>query len=66
LFFIEAQWVSHNQWSCAGNGIGYFLWNEWNNLALSSVIFAILLIGIVGMLLDIAFSKLQKVVSYAD
>jgi len=49
-----------------GTGIGYFLWNEWNNLALSSVIFAILLIGIVGMLLDIAFSKLQKVVSYAD
>ena len=49
-----------------GTGIGYFLWNEWNNLALSSVIFAILLIGIVGMLLDTAFSKLQKVVSYAD
>ena len=49
-----------------GTGIGYFLWNEWNNLALSSVIFAILLIGIVGMLLDTAFIKLQKVVSYAD
>lgn len=49
-----------------GTGIGYFLWNEWNNLSLSSVIFAILLIGIVGMLLDTAFGKLQKVVSYAD
>jgi len=49
-----------------GTGIGYFLWNEWNNLSLSSVIFAILLIGIVGMLLDVAFGKLQKVVSYAD
>jgi nitrate/nitrite transport system permease protein len=49
-----------------GTGIGYFLWNEWNNLALSSVIFAILLIGIVGMLLDTAFGKLQKAVSYAD
>ena len=49
-----------------GTGIGYFLWNEWNNLSLSSVIFAILLIGIVGMLLDTAFAKLQKVVSYAE
>jgi nitrate/nitrite transport system permease protein len=49
-----------------GTGIGYFLWNEWNNLSLSSVIFAILLIGIVGMLLDTTFAKLQKVVSYAE
>jgi len=49
-----------------GTGIGYFLWNEWNNLSLSSVIFAIVMIGVVGMLLDIAFAKLQKVVSYAD
>jgi nitrate/nitrite transport system permease protein len=49
-----------------GTGIGYFLWNEWNNLSLSSVIFAILLIGIVGMLLDVAFGRLQKAVSYAD
>jgi len=49
-----------------GTGIGYFLWNEWNNLALSSVIFAILMIGVVGMMLDIIFAKLQKAVSYAD
>ena len=49
-----------------GTGIGYFLWNEWNNLSISSVIFAIVMIGIVGMLLDIAFAKLQKAVSYAD
>ncbi len=49
-----------------GTGIGYFLWNEWNNLSLSSVIFAILMIGIVGMLLDMAFAKLQKAVSYVD
>jgi len=49
-----------------GTGVGYFLWNEWNNLSLSSVIFAILLIGIVGMLLDTLFGQLQKWVSYAD
>jgi len=49
-----------------GTGIGYFLWNEWNNLSISSVIFAIVMIGLVGMILDMAFAKLQKAVSYAD
>lgn len=49
-----------------GTGIGYFLWNEWNNLALASVIFAIVLIGTVGMLLDTLFGILQKAVSYAE
>ena len=37
-----------------GTGIGYFVWNEWNNLSLTNVIFAILVIGVVGMLLDCA------------
>ena len=46
-----------------GTGIGYFLWNEWNNLAISSVIFAIVVIGFVGMLLDMFFAKLQKMVT---
>src|SRR5204863_8536818 len=32
-----------------GTGIGYFVWNEWNNLSITNVIIAILLIGIVGM-----------------
>ncbi len=49
-----------------GTGIGYFVWNEWNNLALSSVVFAILVIGVVGMLLDMAFARAQKAVSYVD
>ena len=49
-----------------GTGIGYFVWNEWNNLALSSVIFAILVIGLVGMALDMLFARAQKAVSYVD
>lgn len=47
-------------------GIGYFVWNEWNNLSLSNVIFAILVIGVVGMFLDLVFGALQKAVTYAD
>ncbi len=49
-----------------GTGIGYFVWNEWNNLSLPNVIFAILMIGVIGMLLDLSFAKLQKLVTYAD
>jgi len=49
-----------------GTGIGYFLWNEWNNLSLTSVIFAILVIGVVGMMLDLAFAQLQKWVTYVE
>jgi nitrate/nitrite transport system permease protein len=49
-----------------GTGIGYFVWNEWNNLALPSVIFAILLIGIVGWGLDWVFGRMQKLATYRE
>ena len=49
-----------------GTGIGYFVWNEWNNLSLTNVIFAILTIGVVGMLLDLLFAQAQKLVTYVD
>jgi nitrate/nitrite transport system permease protein len=49
-----------------GTGIGYFVWNEWNNLSLTNVIFAILVIGVVGMLLDLAFAGLQRKVTYVE
>ena len=49
-----------------GTGVGYFVWNEWNNLSLTNVIFAVLLIGLVGMLLDLMFAQLQKAVTYVE
>ncbi len=49
-----------------GTGIGYYVWNEWNNLDLTSVIFSILMIGIVGMMLDAMFGFLQRRVAYAE
>ena len=49
-----------------GTGIGYFVWNEWNNLSLTNVIFAIVVIGVMGMLLDLMFAQLQKWVTYAE
>ncbi|NQW54456.1 MAG: amino acid ABC transporter permease [Rhodospirillales bacterium] len=32
-----------------GTGIGYFVWNEWNNLSIANIVTAILLIGLVGL-----------------
>ena len=49
-----------------GTGVGYFVWNEWNNLSLVNVIFAVLVIGVVGMLLDLAFAQVQKAVTYVE
>ncbi|MBA4257271.1 MAG: nitrate ABC transporter, permease protein [Polaromonas sp.] len=49
-----------------GTGVGYFVWNEWNNLSLTNVIFAVLVIGVVGMLLDLLFAQAQKAVTYVE
>jgi nitrate/nitrite transport system permease protein len=49
-----------------GTGVGYFVWNEWNNLQLTSVIFAILAIGLIGVLLDAGLGRLSKQMAYAD
>jgi nitrate/nitrite transport system permease protein len=47
-------------------GIFYYVWNEWNNLDLASVIFSILMIGLVGMVLDLALSGFSRFVQYKE
>lgn len=49
-----------------GTGIGYYVWNEWNNLDLTSVVFSILMIGLVGMVLDLMLAKATKMVTYVE
>ncbi len=49
-----------------GTGIGYFVWNEWNNLSITNVIIAILLIGVVGMLLDLLLARLTRLVTFPE
>jgi nitrate/nitrite transport system permease protein len=49
-----------------GTGIGYFVWNEWNNLSITNILSGILAIGLVGMALDFVFGRLQKVVTYVE
>ena len=49
-----------------GTGIGYFVWNEWNNLSITNVITAILLIGLVGMVLDLMLARAARLVTYPE
>jgi len=49
-----------------GTGIGYFVWNEWNNLSITNVIIAILVIGVVGMIFDQLLARLTRLVTFAE
>ncbi|MBM3357100.1 MAG: nitrate ABC transporter permease [Betaproteobacteria bacterium] len=49
-----------------GTGIGYFVWNEWNNLSITNILAAILAIGLVGMVLDQMLARLTKLVTFPE
>jgi nitrate/nitrite transport system permease protein len=49
-----------------GTGIGYFVWNEWNNLSITNVITSILAIGVVGMVLDQLLARAQALVTFPE
>ena len=49
-----------------GTGIGYFVWNEWNNLSITNVIIAILVIGLVGMVLDQLLARVSRLVTFPE
>lgn len=49
-----------------GTGIGYFVWNEWNNLSITNVIIAILVIGLVGMLFDQILARFTRLVTFPE
>ena len=47
-----------------GVGIGFWVWDEWNNLKVEHIIIAIFTIGIVGLLLEQSLVLLAKRFSY--
>jgi len=49
-----------------GTGIGYFVWNEWNNLSIANIISGILAIGLVGMILDLTLARLTRLVTFPE
>jgi nitrate/nitrite transport system permease protein len=49
-----------------GTGIGYFVWNEWNNLSITDILVGILLIGLVGMVLDQLLGVAARAVAWRE
>ena len=49
-----------------GTGIGYFVWNEWNNLSIANIVSGILAIGLVGMVLDQALARFTRLVTFPE
>ena len=47
-----------------GIGIGFFVWDEWSRLNLSSVFLAIFVIGLTGLILDWGVGKLQELITH--
>jgi len=48
-----------------GVGIGFWVWDEWNNLNVEHIIIAIFVVGIVGLLLEQALILLARRFNYA-
>ncbi len=49
-----------------GVGIGFWVWDEWNNLNVKHILIAIFVIGIVGLLLEQALMAIAKRFSFDD
>ncbi len=49
-----------------GTGIGYFVWNQWNNLAIADIVVAILVIGLVGMALDQLLGRAARAIAWRE
>ncbi len=49
-----------------GVGIGFWVWDEWNNLNVRNILIAIFVIGVVGLLLEAALVLLATAFTYED
>jgi nitrate/nitrite transport system permease protein len=49
-----------------GVGIGFWLWDEWNNLDVKNIIIAIFMIGVVGLALEWLLIKIASQFTYED
>lgn len=49
-----------------GVGIGFWVWDEWNNLNVPHIIIAIVVIGLVGLLLEQVLVAMARAVTYEE
>jgi nitrate/nitrite transport system permease protein len=47
-----------------GVGIGFWIWDEWNNLNVEHIIIAIIVVGVIGLLLETMLTQLAKQFSH--
>lgn len=47
-----------------GIGIGFWIWDEYNNLAYTNIIIGIIIVGLVGFLLDLIMGKIADYFDY--
>jgi nitrate/nitrite transport system permease protein len=49
-----------------GVGIGFWVWDEWNNLNVANIIIAIFVIGIVGLVLEFALIRIATAFTFEE
>jgi nitrate/nitrite transport system permease protein len=49
-----------------GVGIGFWVWDQWNNLNVSSIIIAIFIIGLVGLLLEFVLIRIATLFTFEE
>jgi nitrate/nitrite transport system permease protein len=49
-----------------GVGIGFWVWDEWNNLNVKNIIIAIFVIGFVGLMLEFALIKIATAFTFEE
>ncbi len=49
-----------------GVGIGFWVWDEWNNLNVKNIIIAIFVIGVVGLMLEFALIKIATAFTFEE
>ncbi|WP_245150605.1 nitrate ABC transporter permease [Pollutimonas harenae] len=49
-----------------GTGLGFWLWDEWNNLNVQNILIAVLVIGMIGLILDLGLLALARRMNYSE
>ena len=52
--------LDHEERHTGGVGLGFWVWDEWNNLKVENILIAILVIGVIGLMLEHALLLVAK------
>ncbi|MDS1139793.1 nitrate ABC transporter permease [Pusillimonas sp. SM2304] len=49
-----------------GTGLGFWLWDEWNNLNVQNILIAVLVIGVIGLILDLGLLAAARRLDHSE